>query len=285
MKDLTNKRLLVFGGITLIFLLIFSRLYYQSRNNILLTLLMLTPMVSVLLTRLLTKEGFGKLFIKPKIKGNIKWYLAAYFLTPFIAYSGAALFFVLNPSQMDPLNSKFAAEAGISTLSEYYRLLLTAIPLAIIINPIMGLLGCFGEEFAWRGYLLPKLCEKTSVPKAVLLNGVIWGLWHAPVIAAGFNYGASNIALGAAAMIVLCVVLGTIESFLFFKTKSIWASVFFHAAVNGIDLWAPSALFMSKEANMFIGPDLIGAAGGIGFIVSALICFAAICNNQAKFKP
>ena len=279
MKELRNKRLIMFGGIAAVFLAVFSVLYFQNRNSIFLTLLMLTPMLSVVLTRAITNEGTKDLFLKPRFRGNVKWYLMVYLLTPFIAYLGAALFFVFNPSHLDLLHSKFAVEAGVLTLQDYYELLLTTIPLAIIVNPLMGIISCFGEEFAWRGYLLPKLCKKTSAPVAVLLSGFIWGLWHAPIIATGFNYGTSNIVLGIISMIILCIVLGTITAFLFFKTKSIWVGVIFHAAVNGIDLWAPSNLFMSKTANPFVGPNLVGIIGGIGFIVLAVFCFISICKK------
>ena len=280
MKDITNKRLLVFGGITAVLLAAFSLLYYQNKDSIFLTLLMITPMVSVILTRIATKEGTKDLFVKFRFKGNVKWYLAAYFLTPAVAFVGAGIFFIFNPHLLDLANSKFAIEAEITTLAEYYKLLAVTIPLAIIVNPIMAFISCLGEEFAWRGYLLPKLCAKSSVPKAVLLTSFIWGLWHTPIILMGFNYGTSNAVLGVIAMLVLCLVLGVIEAFFFFKTKSIWASVIFHAAVNGIDLWAPSALFMSEEANPFIGPNLIGIVGGIGFILWAVICFVIICKNK-----
>lgn len=45
----------------------------------------------------------------------------------------------------------------------------------------------FGEEFGWTGYLLPKLLPLGSW-RAVGIYGVIWGLWHAPIVAGGFNY-------------------------------------------------------------------------------------------------
>ncbi len=282
MNDMVKKRLLIFSGITVIFLVINSLLYYQGKNEIFLSILMMTPMVSVILTRIVTKEGTKDLYLKPRMRRNIKWYLMAYLLTPFIAYLGAALFFILNPSQFDLLNSNYAVKAGVDTLDEYFKLLATTIPLAILINPIIGLLSCFGEEIAWRGYLLPKLCKKLSIHNAILATGVIWGLWHAPIIAMGYNYGTSNTLLGIVAMVILCIILGIIESFLFIKTQSIWPSVVFHASINAIDLWTPSELFMSKEPNPFIGPDLIGIVGGFGFVVIAIICFISLYKNSSS---
>jgi membrane protease YdiL (CAAX protease family) len=144
----------------------------------------------------------------------------------------------------------------------------------------MGIVQCFGEEFAWRGYLLPKLIEKFSVQKAVIINGVIWGIWHSPIIAMGYNYGDEHPVFGIIAMIIFCVVLGIIESFLFYKTQSIWCSVIFHAAINGMDTWSPSALFMSKTPNMFVGPNLLGIIGGIGFVIVAVILFMKLKNEK-----
>ena len=73
MNDMVKKRLLIFSGITVIFLVINSLLYYQGKNEIFLSILMMTPMVSVILTRIVTKEGTKDLYLKPRMRRNIKW--------------------------------------------------------------------------------------------------------------------------------------------------------------------------------------------------------------------
>lgn len=268
-----KKRFACFGVSALILLAIFSSLYYIYKNNIFLTILMFTPAASVIITRLATKEGFGELYLKPHFKGNLKWYLAAYFGTPVAAYAGAAVYFLIFRDKWEPLMSQYALETGSETGAEYFRQLAVMIPLAVLINPIMGLLQCLGEEFAWRGYLLPKLTKKFSYRTAVIIDGVIWGLWHAPIIAMGFNYGSEHPAWGILAMILHCVILGIIESFLFSKTESVWCPVVFHAALNAMDKFSPSVLFMQTKPDPFIGPNAVGIIGGIGFIVIAVIIF------------
>ena len=284
MKTLTGRRLLLFGLFTVVFLSILSLIYYWYRDNVVLTILMLTPAVSVVMTRVLTREGTKALFLTPGFRKNVRWYLLAYIATPFVAYAGALLFFALSHDSFDPLHSELAVQSGSTTMPVYLTQLMTTVPLAVVVNPILGFISCFGEEFAWRGYVLPKLCGFVSLPSAVLITGVAWGLWHAPIIAMGFNYGTSHPVLGIIAMIVLCVVLGTISAFLFFKSGSIWPGVLLHAAINGIDLWAPSNLFMSRAANPFIGPNLTGIVGGIGFIVIACFCIAWIRGNASSVR-
>ena len=46
----------------------------------------------------------------------------------------------------------------------------------------------FGEEWGWRGYLLPHLLPLGQWP-AFLIGGVIWGLWHIPVVTAATYAG------------------------------------------------------------------------------------------------
>lgn len=271
--NIEKKRFICFGVSALILLAIFSGLYYVYGNNIFLTILMFTPAASVIITRLVTKEGFADIYLKPHFKGNLKWYLAAYLGTPVAAYAGAAVYFLIFRNNWEPLMSQYALETGSKTVMEYFKQLAVMIPLAVLINPIMGLLQCLGEEFAWRGYLLPKLNQKFSYRTAVIIDGVIWGLWHAPIIAMGFNYGSEHPVLGIFAMTIHCVILGIIEAFLFSKTQSVWCPVVFHAALNAMDKFSPSVLFMQTKPNPFIGPGAVGIVGGIGFTVIAAIIF------------
>ena len=281
METAVKKRLAVFGTLTAIFLAAVSVLYWQTRSGLWLTVCMFTPAVSAVLTRLLTREGWKDLFLKPHFKGSMKWYILAWFAPPLLAYGGAALYFLVFPGDFAPLHSKYAASAGAFTMEAYLEAL-QMLPLAVIVNPLMGLAQCFGEEFAWRGYLLPKLGTRYSPAAAAALTGVIWGIWHAPIVATGYNYGEEHPLLGIAAMIVFCVVIGTIAGFLFFKVRSVWPVVLFHAALNGIGLYTASTLFMGREPNAFIGPDLTGVLGGAGFILAAAFCLAALVRRRKK---
>ena len=64
-------------------------------------------------------------------------------------------------------------------------LYLTVFPVSILnglVTAIMGA-GPLGEEGGWRGYLLPRLLEQGGEARASLIIGVVWALWHLPIMA------------------------------------------------------------------------------------------------------
>ena len=64
-------------------------------------------------------------------------------------------------------------------------LYLTIFPVSIfngLATAIMGA-GPLGEEGVWRGYLLPRLLDQGGEARASLIIGIIWALWHLPVMA------------------------------------------------------------------------------------------------------
>jgi membrane protease YdiL (CAAX protease family) len=73
---------------------------------------------------------------------------------------------------------------------ESVPLWLEYIVLAVMAVTFIGFLT-FGEEYGWRGYLLPKLLPLGEV-KAAIIVGLIWGPWHAPLLIAGLNYAGVN---------------------------------------------------------------------------------------------
>lgn len=284
MKKQLQKQLCIFAAFAAAFLAAGCIWYWQTGDTLALTVLMFTPAVSVLLTTLLAGAGWKELLanfhLKPRLRQNKGRYLGVWLLTPVVAYLGAAFYFLLFPQQFT-LQSTLAVESGMQG-TDYIAFLATMIPLAVLVNPLMGLPQCLGEELAWRGWLLPKLTERFGQLRAVLLTSLVWGLWHAPVVAMGYNYGEGHPLANVAAMILFCLVLGAIQGFLFWRTDSIWGPVLFHAAVNGIDLWKPTDLFMNSPANLFVGPNLVGIVGGLGFVLLVIWCLRQIGRGKVS---
>lgn len=102
----------------------------------------------------------------------------------------------------------------------------------------------------------------------------------------GFNYGKDGSLIAIVAQIILCMVIGAILSFLFFKTNTLWVPILAHASINAIDKFTPKTLFMSidQSVNMFIGPNLIGLIGGVGLIVFSLYVYKKLYTDKLNIK-
>ena len=101
---------------------------------------------------------------------------------------------------------------------------------AVVFAPVNAI-AAVGEEIGWRGFLLPRLMPLGALP-AVVIGGVIWGLWHAPLILLGYNYGHIPAWQALGCMSAMCVVLGACLGWLRLRTGSVWPSAIGHGAIN-----------------------------------------------------
>jgi membrane protease YdiL (CAAX protease family) len=51
----------------------------------------------------------------------------------------------------------------------------------VLVGAFINVIPAIGEELGWRGWLLPKRMPLGTVP-ALVLSGIIWGIWHAPLV-------------------------------------------------------------------------------------------------------
>lgn len=239
---------------------------------------MFFPAIGVLITRLITKEGFKNAWVRPNIKGNVKTYLLAYFGPGILTILGTVLYFMIFKGNFDPECGymKLTLEAA-GTPVEALPMPLSSVLLiqgvqALAIGPIMNFVTCFGEEWGWRGYLLPKMSEKISLIPMLFINGVIWGLWHAPLTIVGHNYGVGYPGFpltGILAMCLFCIVMGVFLSYVSLRTKSCIPAVLGHGAINS---FAAIGMYFTKDGgNPFVGPAPTGVIGMIPFAVVAVL--------------
>ena len=101
---------------------------------------------------------------------------------------------------------------------------------AVLLGPFLGLIITFGEEYGWRGFLQPQLIRLGRI-RGVLLLGVIWGIWHWPIIWMGYNYPGQPV-LGSLLMVGYCVILAFFLAHAVFKSKGVWTAAYLHALAN-----------------------------------------------------
>lgn len=187
-KNIESKRIITFLVVTFVItyvleIFVISRLAVSQDPTIkavsqfLVGTMMLIPSIGVVFTRIITKEGFKNLWIKPNIKGNIKYYIFAWFGMVALTLVGAALYFIIFPDKYDGnmtylINMYKSTGQNVSAETIKSNMYIQVL-MAIFLAPILNAFFCFGEEWAWRGYLLPKMMNKFKLLPILLINGVI----------------------------------------------------------------------------------------------------------------
>lgn len=150
---------------------------------------------------------------------------------------------------------------------------LLTIPAAAFLNLIPAL----GEELGWRGWLLPRLMPLGTL-WALLISGVVWGLWHAPLILLGYNYPSAPGWLGVSAMVIMCIIVGAVFSWLRLRSGSVWPPALAHAAFNG----AGGSYLLFARAGEPIDTTQATILGWSGWIVPfALVVLLAATGRLA----
>lgn len=238
-------------------------------NTALTAVLMFFPALGVLITRLVTREGFKNSMLRLNFRGNLRYYLIGWFGPMVLTILGAVFYFLLFPSEftLSTLKAQTAAQPLPPALLWGMQVLM------LLICPLLNLFACFGEEWGWRGYLLPKMAQRMSPLSASLLTGVVWGIWHAPIIIAGHNYGMDYPGYpwwGIIGMCMLCMVVGILLAHITLKTHSCWPAILAHGSLNGTASIGVLFLADPMAYNRFIGPLPTGIIGAMAYIVVAV---------------
>ena len=249
---------------------------------------MVLPALSAMLVKHRTKDD-SSLFLRLSLKQHWRLYAMAAFVPGLGIVFGAVLYFLRFPEQLD-LSLGYArafleasgqvAEVPSLTLPMVAGLAAVAVIAAplVIINHVFA----FGEELGWRGYLLPKLCRKLGVPKAIVLDGALWGLVHAPLVCFGLNYTGNYPGrpwAGILMMVVFATALGIFCSYLTLKTQSIYPACIAHGALNAIR--ELPLFFCQPDYNALLGPKPSGIVGMAGLLLLDIFLMRSLRKQSA----
>ena len=142
-----------------------------------------------------------------------------------------------------------------------YLMLISVVFSGLLAGITVNAVAAFGEEYGWRNYLVGALRE-VKFWKAALSIGIVWGVWHFPLILMGHNYP-NEPYWGILLMVVMCILLGVIELYFVLKTKSMIVAAILHGTINAV---SGTVIYFTLGGNDFLN----GMAGLSGFIVMAV---------------
>ena len=257
-------------------------------GQLLMAVMMFAPLLGVLLSgQMLSGMGW-----KPRLKGKIKTLLAAWFLPAVLTAAGAVVYFAAFPGHFDMSGDYLASVAGAEAMAQLEAQGLTY-PMYILISvigcltyaPLVNMTLAVGEEAGWRGFLYPQLKAKFGKGKGRLIGGVIWGIWHWPVMwLIGYEYGTDYVGFPIVGMLVFCIfttAAGTLCDWLYEKTDCIWIPSLFHGAINAAAT-VPLAICISNTGSaILLGPAPHGILAGLPLILCAgVLLFKAVKSEQ-----
>jgi uncharacterized protein len=233
---------------------------------------MYTPALGVLVAALAGRQRLGDVLAFTGVTGVRPVRLV-------LAYCAAGLL-------LPPLLALAALPLAASAGTYEFSTAISPAHVAALLGPALAglpllMFFVFGEEVGWS-YLLPKLLPLGLWP-ALLISGVIWGVFHAPFTLLGYHYPDQPGWVGIIAFTLASVLLGTLMAWLRLATGSIWPAVVAHAAANGVASQIPAAFGAATDsAGATFGTSLAGWPGWIAMAVAVAVLAATGLLAQAS---
>ena len=208
MSSIEKREVIVFSVIAIALSSLICYISYKADNPNLSILSVFTPSVLALVYTVINKgkKGVYELFVKQAIKKTkIKWFIISSIGIPLVG----------SLAMLTSLNfdiTKFSLRT--------YQLM----PQIVVIIVI-----ALGEEYGWRGFLLPRLMKIFNLFYSSIILGLIWGFWHLP----GYLIE-TGVPLQMDFMVfLLWVILGTLFiNWIYYYTKSVLTSILAHISAN-----------------------------------------------------
>ncbi|MFD1374017.1 CPBP family intramembrane glutamic endopeptidase [Actinoplanes sichuanensis] len=166
---------------------------------------------------------------------------------------------------------------GFSALRDAYApetLGQTGVPWDLIGQALLANLGqfvlilplAFYEEWGWRGYLLNRLREPLGTWPAMIVIGVICGVWHMP----GFVPVGADGLWPLLPFTVFTVFFGVLLGWLRLASGSIWPAVVGHAVNNTVVFYFVQVVVADKAAEDRIDGWSTGLSGWQGLLIMSI---------------
>src|SRR5215469_1445406 len=198
---------------------------------------------AIIVRRLVTREGFADAGLRLHLRHGWPYYLFAWLIPlPVVAT------IVVLAGALGIVNTHIITQRAAATPA---TLLVAVLGGALLSAPLF-----WGEEFGWRSYLQLRLGSR-PLP-ASIVTGLIWGLFHYPVILSGYE-GYENVLVGLAVFPISTILLSITFAWLRLKTGSVWASCLAHSATNGIGGGLTAYMFLGS--GHFLLTSYLGVLG------------------------
>lgn len=275
-KTITTKKFIIFlsiaFGVAMIPMIIAGIMLNNGKTLPFMFFFRVVAIFIPLIAVVISGAGFKKLGFKPK---KFKFIPLALVGPQILTWIGMAIYFAFNPDlfkiSLESIFSQIPVELGfdVSSLSPTFIFVELAV-LSLTAIPISQIIPSLGEEAGWRGVMYPFLKERLGVTTGRIVGGILWGVWHFPlVIIGGHFYGKENRFLGCFMICLALTVFGIFIDYIYDKSGSIIVASIAHSAMNAAGL--PLMLVSTGNANQLLGPSAFSLIPIIPVIIVSVI--------------
>ena len=229
-KQLATYLVLTFALSSLFYFLILKSGHLGAGSGMYVLGLMWSPGTAAILTSKIFGRDLGTLGWK---WGKARYQVASYLIP--LGYATVAYVFIWAFGFGGFYNRQFVAgltqRFGLGPIPDWASISLYFV-LAGALGMIRSCASALGEEIGWRGFLVPQLSKMTSFTNTALITGVIWSLWHYPIlIFADYNAGTPTW-YGLTCFTVMVISISFVFAWMRLKSGSLWTGVLLHASHN-----------------------------------------------------
>jgi uncharacterized protein len=262
-----RRGLLAYLAVVVVLSAIIDALIIATRQFVPLVLvLMFVPTVAAVGVRLARHEGFADVSFRFGGRRTLGWLLLALALPWVVGLLGYGTAWLTGLATFVPPERLAAAPTALAGLGLLASGWLMALPLSCA--------SAAGEEIGWRGYMLTRLID-ARVPYPILTSGLIWGLWHTPLILAGLYAAGPDPRLSAAVFLVSVAAFGALIARARLETGSIWPAIVLHGA------WNLTIQGVFDRATT--GAAALLWTGESGLLVAAALVLVAVVGTRGRW--
>jgi membrane protease YdiL (CAAX protease family) len=111
-----------------------------------------------------------------------------------------------------------------------------SVTLAVVLTGVYGLIrsvaSALGEEIGWRGFLVPELARTTSFTTTAILSGIVWSVWHYPLLIFGDYNAGTPTWYGLTCFTVMVIAISFVFAWMRLKSGSLWTGAILHGSHN-----------------------------------------------------
>lgn len=143
-----------------------------------------------------------------------------------------------------------------------------------IISITATIFGVLGEEYGWRGYLLPELTKIKGKTNSTIIIGIVWALYHVPAV-----YLLAR-ATGSSNPLIVCFIqacaiftLSFPFSYCFYLSKNMLPVILFHSIWNVLNTTILGDIYRNEQGIIEGNLIFLNGEGVLGLVLGTCLIY------------